>query len=163
MSLIHLLSLHSASCPNFLFCQTRDSLKLLIILDVSLIVLDVFSSEKGRAGKSKSFSPNLFFEMEIEVQVSYRNSHQSVAVCGPAFCTLLETSHRSSKPHRSTISLSKEFSHLDEGKRQGRGAASWRTTLNFETPCFWNWELGFELLSTTVLNFAVHKKYLEDL
>lgn len=161
--MIHLLSLHSASFPDFLFCQTRDSLKLLIILDVSLIVLDIFSSEKGRAGKSKSFRPDLFFEMEIEIQVSYRNSRRSVADCGPALYTLLETSHRSSKLHRSTISLSKEFSHLDEGKRRGRGeTASWRTTLNFETPCFWNWELDFELLSTIVLNFGVHKKYLAD-
>lgn len=100
--------------------------------------------------------------METDTGVLSRNSRHSIADCGPALYTPLDTSHLRAKPQRRAILLSKEFFHLDEGKRRGRRAAAWQTTLNFETRCFWLWNLDseFELLSTIGLNFRVRKKYL---
>lgn len=98
--------------------------------------------------------------METEIQVSCSpKSRHSIADCGPALYTPLDTSHLLAKPHRRAIWLSKEFFHLDEGKRRGRRAASWQMTLNFEIRCFWLWE--FELLAHLSESPGWHKSTLQ--
>lgn len=109
-----------ASCPDYPR-QTRDSPKLLITLDVSLLTsLGILGSDKGGVEKSlgSRLAQSRFRDGNWETVVVSQNIRFLGGDWGLAFYTLLDTSHRSPNPRRHGVVLSKD-SRLGRGETAG--------------------------------------------